>query len=143
MGAATVMMTTGEDLPSNVKLAISDCGYTSVWEEFSYQLKQLFELPEFPVLHAANSFCTMKVHYSFKEASCIEQVKKSRTPTLFIHGEEDDFVPFEMLDKIYEVALCEKDKLIVKGAGHALSAAIEPEIYWETIDNFIEKYLNR
>lgn len=33
MGAATVMMTAGEQLPPQVKLAIEDCGYTSVWDQ--------------------------------------------------------------------------------------------------------------
>ncbi len=35
MGGATVMMASGEDLPSNVKAIIEDCGYSSVWDEFS------------------------------------------------------------------------------------------------------------
>ena len=39
MGAATVMMTSGERLPSNVRVVIEDCGYTSAWEEFAYELK--------------------------------------------------------------------------------------------------------
>ena len=34
MGAATVMMTSGEELPSNVKSIVADCGYTSVWDQF-------------------------------------------------------------------------------------------------------------
>ena len=34
MGAATTMMTTGEDLPENVVLAIEDCGFTSVYDIF-------------------------------------------------------------------------------------------------------------
>ena len=32
MGAATTMMVTGENLPTNVKLAIEDCGYRIVLE---------------------------------------------------------------------------------------------------------------
>ena len=101
MGAATTMMTTGENLPNNVKLAIEDCGYTSAWDEFRYKLKQLFNLPEFPVLYAANTVCKIKAGYSLKEASSIEQLKKSKIPTLFIHGSADDFVPFKMLDEVY------------------------------------------
>lgn len=143
MGAATTMMTTGEELPSNVKLAISDCGYTSVWEEFSYQLKELFGLSEFPVLYAASNSCSINAKYSFKEASSIEQVKKSNTPTLFIHGNADDFVPFDMLESIYEAASCEKEKLIVEGAGHGLAFSVNPELYWKTIGDFIEKYLDK
>ena len=39
MGAATAMNVCGESLPANVKCIIEDCGYTSVWDEFSLQLK--------------------------------------------------------------------------------------------------------
>ena len=35
MGAATTMMTAGEDTPDNVKAFVEDCGYTSVWDVFS------------------------------------------------------------------------------------------------------------
>ena len=71
MGAATVMMTSGEKLPNNVKVVIEDCGYTSVWEEFSDKLKTLFHLPQFPTLYYANLITKLKAGYSFKKASCI------------------------------------------------------------------------
>ena len=141
MGASTVMMTTGEELPDNVKLAIEDCGYTSAWEEFSYKLNQLFNLPDFPVLTAADSICKKNANYSLKEASALEQIKKSKTPTLFIHGKMDDFVPFYMLDILYNEASCKKEKLIIEDAGHGMSYLMNPQLYWNTIDNFINKYL--
>lgn len=141
MGAATVMMTTGEELPQNIKLAIEDCGYTSIWEEFEMQLKELFNLPAFPALNAASTICKLRAGYKIEDGSSIEQLKKSKTPTLFIHGDKDTFVPFEMLDKVYEVASCEKEKLVIEGATHAQSSNVNPELYWKTIDEFIEKYL--
>ena len=141
MGAATTLMTTGEELPSNVKLAISDCAYSSVWDEFKYQLKEQFHLPEFPVLYATNKSCKKKAKYSIKDASTVEQVKKSTTPTLFIHGSADTFVPFEMLDVIYNSASCEKDKLVVENAEHGLSSVFAPNLYWNKVDNFIKKYI--
>ena len=94
MGAATVMMTTGEALPPNVRVAVEDCGYTSVWEEFTIQLKKVYGLPQFPIMHIANGMAKRRAGYSFKEASSVEEVKKSKTPTLFIHGDVDTFVPF-------------------------------------------------
>ena len=51
MGAATVMMTAGEPLPPNVRAIVEDCGYTTAWEEFRYQLKKTYGLPPFPVLY--------------------------------------------------------------------------------------------
>ena len=141
MGAATVMMTTGEELPSNVKCAIEDCGYTSVWDEFAAQLKDLFNLPTFPALNAANLVTRIRAGYNLKEASSVEQVKKSKTPTLFIHGDEDTFVPYSMLDTVYEAANCEKEKLVIEGAKHAKAASINPELYWKTVKQFTEKYV--
>lgn len=142
MGASTIMMATGEELPNNVKLAIVDCGFTSAWDEFKHQLRELFDLSEFPILYAANICCKVNAGYYLKEASAMEQLKRSKTPTLFIHGDEDNFVPFEMLDKVFEVASCEKEKLIINKASHGLSSAVDPELYWNTIDRFIGNYLN-
>ncbi|MEH7282042.1 alpha/beta fold hydrolase, partial [Bacillus toyonensis] len=113
MGGATVMMTSGEDLPSNVKVIIEDCGYSTVSDEFTYQLKDLFHLPKFPVMNAANTVTRLRAGYDLEEASAVKQVEKSKTPMLFIHGNADTFVPFEMLDQVYNAAKVEKEKLIV------------------------------
>lgn len=139
MGAATVMMTTGEALPANVRAAVEDCGYTSVWDEFTIQLKKVFGLPQFPIMQIANGMAKRRAGYSFKEASAVEQVKKSKTPTLFIHGDADTFVPFFMLNKVYEAAACEKRKLVVKGARHAESVTAAPAAYWDAVDMFAGK----
>lgn len=140
MGAATVSMTTGENLPENVKCAIADCGYTTVWDEFKVHLKKIFHIPSFPILYAGSIMAKVFAGYGFKEASTIKQVRKSKTPTLFIHGTCDKFVPYSMLDKIYENANCEKEKLEIEEATHAESSNVNPEKYWNAVEKFIEKY---
>ncbi|MBE6037995.1 MAG: alpha/beta hydrolase [Anaerofustis stercorihominis] len=142
MGAATVLNTVGEeDLAENVRLAISDCAYLGVWEEFSLQLKVRYHLPAFPIMHIADIISRKKAGYTFSEASPLSQIKKCKIPVLFIHGEDDDFVPFSFLDELYNAANVPKEKMSVKGARHCMSEVIENERYWKTIDNFIEKYL--
>lgn len=141
MGAATVMMTSGEKLPSNVRMVIEDCGYTSVWDEFSYELKYLFHMPTFPALYNANLITKIRAGYSLRKASCIKQIKKSSIPILFIHGDQDKFVPFYMLDKLYDAANCKKEKLVIKNAGHAEAQAVDPEKYWHTVRKFIKRYI--
>lgn len=142
MGAAAVMMTTGEPLPENVRAAVEDCGYTGVWEEFTLQLKKVFGLPQFPIMHIANVMAKRRAGYSFQEASAVCQVKKSKTPTLFIHGDKDTFVPFFMLDQVYSAAACEKEKLVVHGAQHGEAAQLAPQRYWDTVHAFVGKYLD-
>ena len=60
MGGATVMMASGEDLPDNVRCIVEDCGYSSAWDEFSLQLKNVFHLPAFPVLNAVSIFSKLR-----------------------------------------------------------------------------------
>ena len=46
MGGATVLMTTGFELPPQVKAVVSDCAFTSAWEVFSHVLKKQYHLPK-------------------------------------------------------------------------------------------------
>jgi len=140
MGGAAVMMATGEPLPANVVCAVEDCGFSSFWDEYAHQAKALLHIPVFPALYAMDAFVRLRQGFSMREASCVEQVKKSRTPTLFIHGEDDDAVPFRMLGQVYEAAACEKEKITFPGAGHGESA-YQTERYYGAIRRFAGKYL--
>lgn len=142
MGAATVCMTIGEEIPENVKCAISDCAYTSTWDEFKLHLKKIFHIHSFPILYSASLMSKIFAGYRFKEASAVKQIQKSNVPTLFIHGKCDKFVPFQMLNKLYESASCPKEKLEIEDATHAESSTINPEKYWQKIEEFTKKYLN-
>lgn len=142
MGAATVLSTSGENLPKNVKAIIADCGYTSVWNEFTYQLKALFNLPSFPVMNLSNMVTMVKAGYSLKDASPIEQVAKSKTPILYIHGDKDDFVPYYMMDELYKATSSEKSKLTVQNAGHGKADLVNPDLYWNTVTDFLNKYIS-
>lgn len=139
MGGATVMMVSGEELPGNVKGIVEDCGYTSVWDIFADELSYLFHLPSFPLLYAADGIAYLRAGYEFKTASAAEQVKKSGTPTLFIHGSEDTFVHTDMVYEVYDACAAPKDILVVEGAGHGEAYCMDPEAYFEKVFTFIEK----
>ena len=141
MGAVTVMNATGEDLPENVVCCIEDCGFTSLWDQYCIQMKDMFKLPPELILNLINPIVKSKIGFDIRENSPIEQVKKSKTPTLFIHGDKDSTVPFWMNYPLYQNAGCEKERLVVEGATHAASGYVYPEIYWKSITKFIEKYI--
>ena len=143
MGGAEVMMASGMDgLSENVRLIVEDCGYTSVWDEFALQLGNVFGLPSFPILNVADAACLLRAGYTFEGASAVESLRKASVPMLFIHGDADTFVPFSMLDECYDACASEqKEKLVVEGAGHGLSASTDPELYWSTVDAFVAAHL--
>ncbi|MGY3778837.1 alpha/beta hydrolase [Isobaculum melis] len=141
MGGATVMMTSGEALPDNVKVIVEDCGYSSVNEELAYQLKEMYNLPAFPLVPITSVVTQIRAGYNFDEASAVKQLEKNKTPMLFIHGDQDTFVPTEMLDEVYTASPAEKEKHIFEGAGHGESYGKHKAAYKELVTTFIEKYI--
>ena len=139
MGGATVMDVAGEKLPHQVKAIIEDCGYTSVWDIFKAHI-DMNNIESEVALHMASLVTKIRAGYYLEDVRPIEQVKKSQTPMLFIHGAEDNFVPFSMVNELYNAATCPKEKLVIQGAGHANSCSVNSELYYQTIFRFIEKY---
>jgi len=139
MGGATTMMLSGEPMPSGVKdiRFVDDCGYTSVWDELEVQLKEQFGLPSFPLMYTTSLLCKLRYGWSFGEASALEQVRKCRYPMLFLHGETDNFVPTEMVNRLYEAKPSNKELWIVKGSGHARSYYDHPDEYTERVGRFL------
>lgn len=142
MGGAEVMMASGLDLPSNVRCIVEDCGYTSVWDEFSVQIEMQLHLPAVPLLNAASATCRTRAGYGFKEASAVRRLRRARVPMLFIHGTDDAFVPFWMLDRVFDACASPvKERLAIDGAGHCLSSTVDPDRYWGTVGAFLQRFL--
>ena len=141
MGSATVMMMSGEpDLPSNVKMTVADCGFTSATEEFSYKAKDigLNRLPALiPLVNIINK---VQNGYDFRDTDAFAAVQRTKVPILFIHGGADLFVPTFMSEKNFEACSADiKDILIVDGADHAQSYVVNQEAYEAKIDEFLKR----
>lgn len=137
MGGATVLMASGLELPEQVKGIISDCGFTSPKEVFTYVLHSMYHLPAFPVIPLADLLNRKLAGYGMDECNAAREVRKAKIPILMIHGEGDTFVPSSMCEEIYENCASEKKKLIVKGAAHAESYYKDTESYEQALDEFI------
>ena len=138
MGASALMMLSGQEgLPENIKVIIADSGYTSASDYLTWKLKQRFHLPPFPVIPIANISFKIAAGYYMNDASAIEAIKKSSTPTLIIHGQDDQTVPVEDAYRLYEAAACMKDLYIAEGTGHGGAVFTDPEAYWDKVWGFI------
>ena len=142
MGGATVLMASGLELPNNVKGTISDCAFTSAWEVFVDVLKDMYHIPPYPIINIANSISKSIAGYGLNECNSAEEVKKAKVPILFIHGDNDTFVPCSMSKEIYKNCASPKALLIVKDAGHAESYYKDTINYEKKVKDFIERYLS-
>lgn len=141
MGASTALIMSGDTaLPGNVKAVVSDCAYTDAYSMFGEKIKEWFGLPAFPFVDSACLVLRLRGGYNLKDASALEAVGRSKIPTLFIHGDSDAMISVQMARDLYRAASCEKEILIVQGAGHAQSQDKDPDTYYGAIGTFLAKY---
>ncbi len=111
MGGATVLMTSGLELPAQVKGIVSDCGFTSPKEVFTHVLNSMYHLPAFPVIQGADIMNKKLAGYGMDECNAKREVAHAKVPILFIHGSNDTFVPTHMCNEIYDCCASPKNFL--------------------------------
>ena len=140
MGASTALLYCGrENVPDNIKAVISDCAYTDAYSMFQEKIGSWFHLPAFPVVDSAELMIRLRAGYDLKETSPLKAVSSSKVPTLFIHGKEDRMIPVSMCRELYDAAACEKEIMVVEGAGHAQAADKDPAHYFEEVERFLRE----
>lgn len=138
MGASTVMLAAGHVLPENVVCILADCGYSSAKDIIKKVIWQM-KLPADLLYPLVRLGALLYGSFDPNDASCPRALKKCRKPVIFIHGENDTFVPCEMSRENY--AACTSDKVLftVPDAGHGLAYLVDSEGYLRTIKEFSAK----
>ena len=137
MGAATVLLASGEVLPIQVRGLIADSSYTSIYSLIRANLPRLSGLPVKRFLRMANRYSKQLVGYPFLQISVTRQLGSNHLPVLFLHGSEDPFVSAEETDTLMEATAGEKKRVIFPEMGHLQAVTESPE-YWPTILQFIQ-----
>lgn len=135
MGASTVLLCAGYELPSNVVCILGDCGFTSA-KDIITQVINGMKLPGKLLYPFVRLGAKLFGGFDPDETSALESVKKATVPIIFIHGAADDFVPAEMSARMYEVCPTEKQLVMVPGAGHGAAYLMGREQYYEELHAF-------
>ena len=140
MGASTVMMASGlDELPSNVKGIVADCGYTSPYEIFVAVMKRRFNMSPFPLLYTTDLYSKIRARFFMRSASTLDALKKNKLPIVILHGQEDSFVPHSMSVENHAVAKEHSwaELVSVPGAEHGMSFLIDSEKYLKGVDDML------
>lgn len=140
MGAATVQMACGLDLPKNVRAVCSDCGCTEPYEIAKHVLIWR-GLPWWLFLPQTGLFCRIFAGFGLKEYSTLRAQRQNHIPTFFAHGGDDRFVPTEMSERNFKACRAEKQLLIVPGATHGVSYLVDQPRYEQELRAFLDRYL--
>jgi pimeloyl-ACP methyl ester carboxylesterase len=129
MGAATVMMATRFDLPKNVVCVLADCGYTSPKEIIKKVVAEM-KLPADLIYPFIRLGALIYGRFNLEETSAMETMKKCTVPVVFVHGDDDAFVPYDMSVRLHDACTSEKKILItIHGAGHGLAFPVDQDGY--------------
>lgn len=140
MGAATVIMASDLDLPSNVKGVIADCPYSCP--------KQIIKKVCREDMHLPNALCFFAFWGAFifgkglrLNSSALKSAKNTKLPILILHGEADGFVPCQMSNDIKNIAPETVTLHTFEGADHGFSFIADAERYKGHINDFLKKCL--
>lgn len=139
MGASTVMMAAGLDLPDNVVGLLADCGFTSPYEQFRHVARKSMKVPAFPLLNVFGLYCKIFAGFDIRACDTRDTLSRSKLPIAMIHGGDDRFVPTSMSVENYEAAAGEKFLKVVPGAGHGVAYLADPEGVLTYLDEFLKK----
>ena len=137
MGGTAVCSVAGEKLPQNVVAIISDCAFANADKQIMHVIRNSIFLKGLKKL--LYSFAKRVHGFDIKEIDATKQVKITKIPILYFHGNADDFVPVENLFVLYGATPENlRDKMIVEGAGHALAYPVAGVLYEKKISDFLK-----
>lgn len=138
MGASTVLMASALPLPKSVSGIVADCGYTSP-KDIIFSVLRDHHVPAAPVYAVARLGAKLFCGFDLDSASAPDALSRSHIPVLFIHGDDDRFVPCRMSRENFEASAAEHKKLlIVHNAGHGLSYMLDRPAYLSALHEFLE-----
>lgn len=149
-GAATAMMSTGLELPANVKVIVEDCGYTDAYNQIVTILNKYLPIL-FQELTSSDITEVMLVIYAIMfekqgvhifDISAVDCLKENKIPTLFIQSVADEVVPEEMAEQLYLANAGEKQIYYIDGIGHVEGIMQQLPEYKENLHKFLRKYIS-
>ncbi len=140
MGAATVLMTAGLELPENVTGIFADCGFTSPEAIWKHVAKKNLHIAYGHRKLMLERMCTDRIQMGTSAYSAPQALAGNKIPVMFAHGTDDHFVPVEMTYENYRACAAPKRLLIVPGADHGMCYYMEKERYEKMILEFWKDY---
>ena len=141
MGAAVLLQYAGL-VEDGADFYISDCAYASIWEQLGYRLQAEMHLPQWPLLHLSAWLCRLRSGFVMKEACPLKAVPHIGHPVLFVHGEDDRYIPPAASMRLYQAKTNgPRGLLLVPGARHAQAQPVAPKQYKRAVIEFLDRSL--
>lgn len=139
MGATTVLLACGLNLPENVKAVVADCGFTSPVAIIKRVARKSLKINASFFLPFLNLYCLLFGNFSIYNSNTVDILKETNIPIIFIHGKNDGFVPSSMSEEAYNINVTSRKLVLVENADHGLSYLTNKELVESELKGFLEK----
>lgn len=135
MGAATILQV---EPAAEVDFLIAECPFNDLTYLMDHHITRLNHLPFKVFAPGLDYFLWSRAGFRMHEVSPKQVVKEAKTPILFIHGSNDNFVPTWMSREMH--ALNSNSELaIINGAEHTDCLKTDPAAYEAAVTRFLQK----
>lgn len=137
MGASTALQLVTID--HRIDFCVEDCGFSNAHDLFHYRSKKDKNAIIAMLTKPTNIYLKLFYGWSFGDVSVVNYINKAKCPIMFIHGSKDDYVPFYMVNDLYEAYNGVKELLVIEDAKHANCINKNHPLYKEKVQSFIKK----
>lgn len=135
LGAAAAVELMKQD--ERIRFCIADSCFSDLTELCRYQLKGAVKLVV-PFLIPLTSRLIKRRHgWSLADISPVRDLEETDTPLFIIHGKNDQLVPPQMAESLYERKTGIKKLYLIEGAGHVGGFRQNPEEYIRKVQDFL------
>ncbi len=136
LGAAVCLQHAALD--ARPAFVIADCSFADLTDLLRLRLRRDVGLPAFPFLPLASLIARLQAGFWFGQVSPLREMPAVKMPVLFIHGQQDDYIPPQHSRRLYEAKQHGLRRLyLAPNAGHAESYWNNRTAYEETVDSFL------
>ena len=135
MGASTVLMAAGKELPANVVGVLADCGFSSPKEIIKKCAGDL-RFPANLLYPFIKLGAKLFGNFDLEEYTPLEAMETCKLPVIFFHGEDDVFVPCDMSREMYAACKSPKRLVTIPKAGHGLVYVVDNDLYFNSVTEF-------
>ena len=142
IGAATVLMASDQGVSDHVKAIIADCGYTTVPAILKHCIPQMLKGAPVGLCYAIGRLgARLFAGFDPEDGNALTSMKNNTIPVLLIHGDIDDFVPWQMSIENNEACIAEHRLVMIHDAPHAASFFTDADTYLDEACTFLHHYL--
>ncbi|MCL6442339.1 MAG: alpha/beta hydrolase [Alicyclobacillus sp.] len=136
MGAATVLLVAAQE--TNVNAVVADSSFDNLDAYLMSNLSKWSKLPKFPFNRIIISIIPLIVKASASDVTPVDALPKlSHVPILFIHGMNDQTIPWQCSQQMHNKSSSHSQLWLVPNVDHVGAYLARPEEYARRVTEFL------